>query len=301
MKQFKLLLLALFVLSSVVWADENKVSLQYGVDKNGHLTKFWAEYDSQFDTPQQESTLKKEKKLTTEEIEWADLIASRLSVWESQLDQISVPYTKIDVPRNVSVVVGNSGARDAYTYTEKFPSTIFFNVSVFVRSYGRANDNTNQDRIDRIFAHEFTHLLQHRWSEVNPYPLANPFERALTVSYKEGFGHYRSISNKWKDENGRITQHAQKTLRGLEVAFVDRMLGLKQASGEEAEVLMQGLAMGPFHKKWGALTVALWLVKESNGDDQALIKWVESGPEGILTLANIHLPEELKIKLNKGL
>ena len=79
------------------------------------------------------------------------------------------------------------------------------------------------------------------------------------------------------------------------------MILLKNASDEEAAILMKGLSMGPFSKKWGALTVALWLVKEAKGNDEKLIKWVDLGPQGIITLANNHLPEYLKVKLNDKL
>ena len=56
-----------------------------------------------------------------------------------------------------------------------------------------------------------------------------------------------------------------------------------------------------YSEKWGALTVALWFVKESAGDDKNLIKWINYGPNGILTLALKHLPVELKDSLKSSL
>jgi len=285
-------------MSNSALAKKNEITLKYGVNEDGYITNDWVEFDSNFELIFNDKTSNEEKKLTTEETEWVNLIASRINIWETQLDQISVPYGTTEIPRKVSIVVGNRGAMDAFAHPTKFPSKIFFNLSVFVKSYGSGTDEKNQNRIDRIFAHEFTHLLQHRWSKKNPYPLANHLERALTASYKEGFGHFRSISNRWKDENGQITERAEKTLKSLEVVFVERITSLIKATDEEADVLMKGLSTGPFHKKWGALTVALWLVKESNGNDEKLIKWADLGPKGVITLANIHLPKNLKLKFS---
>jgi len=282
-------------------AVENEITLKYGVDKYGYATDDWLASGSNLELPHKDVTSKQEKKLTAEEKEWVELIASRISLWETQLDKIAVPYAKTETPRKVSVVVGNRGTMDAFVHPTKFPSKIYFNLGVLVKSYGSGKDEANKNRIDRIFSHEFTHLLQHRWSKENPYPLANPLERALTDSYKEGFGHFRSISNKWKNEGGQITEHAEKTLKALEFVFVERMISLKNATDEEARVLMEGLSVGPFHRKWGALTVALWLVKESNGNDEKLIEWVDFGPKGIISLANKHLPKKLKLKLNAAL
>jgi len=301
MNASRLLLLVLILLSFSINAKENQITLKYGVNESGYVTDDWIEFDSNGQLLTIDNISNIEKKLTSEEKEWASLISSRISLWETQIDKIAVPYASTEIPRKVSIVIGNRGFMDAFAHPTRYPSKIFFNLSVFVKSYGSGSDVKNQNRIDRFFAHEFTHLLQHRWSEKNPYQLTNHLERALVGSYKEGFGHFRSISNNWKDQNGHITERAENTLKSLEVVFVDRIISLKNATDEEAAVLMKGLSMGPFNKKWGALTVALWLVKEANGNDEKLIKWADLGPKGIITLANNHLPENLKVKLNDGL
>jgi len=301
MNAIKLLFLILISLSCITNANENQITLLYGVNHSGFVTDDWLEFAENGELLTKDKRSKVVKKLTVEEKEWANLIASRIILWETQFNKIAVPYATTEIPKKVSVVVGNRGWRDAFVQPLKFPSKIFFNLSVFVKSYGSGKDLKNQNRIDRIFAHEFTHLLQDRWSHKNPYQLTNHIERALVGAYKEGFGHFRSISNKWKDKNGHITEHAEKTLKSLEVVFVDRMILLKDATDDEATILMKGLSMGPFNKKWGALTVALWLVKEAKGNDEKLIKWVDLGPQGIITLANNHLPDKLKEKLNTAL
>ena len=110
----------------------------------------------------------------------------------------------------------------------------------------------------------------------------------------EGIGHYRSLSNKWRTNDGIITKHSESALVSLEQEFVKRLSALKNASNEEVNELMRNITMGRFDKKWGALTVALWYVKESKGDDIKLKKWIDFGPEGILKLAQKYLPEKLK-------
>ncbi len=63
-------------------------------------------------------------------------------------------------------------------------------------------------------------------------------------------------------------------------------------------VYIEGNILGPFNTKWGALTVALWSVKEAKGNDGNLTKWVVLGPKGIIALANNHLSKDLKVKFN---
>lgn len=86
-------------------------------------------------------------------------------------------------------------------------------------------------------------------------------------------------------------------LAELQPIFVERLLALEDAGEEEAVHLLQGLSSGPFARKWGALTSALWFVQEARGDDVGLQPWVEAGPWGILDLADKYFPNELRDKL----
>ncbi|HJO92742.1 MAG TPA: hypothetical protein QF753_05020 [Victivallales bacterium] len=63
---------------------------------------------------------------------------------------------------------------------------------------------------------------------------------------------------------------------------------------------MKGLSDAPFTKKWGAVTVALWLRLETKGNNKKLTPWIEKGPEGILLLAQKYLPPKEKEKLFKN-
>jgi hypothetical protein len=96
-----------------------------------------------------------------------------------------------------------------------------------------------------------------------------------------------------------LTPHAREVLARLEPIFVERLSALPYANEKDIPNLMQGLSMGPFDRKWGALTVALWLAQEAAGDDRNLQKWVEAGPTGVLSLAEKYLPEELRRKISK--
>jgi len=301
MHKVKFLLVAITAISVSVLAKENKIILSDAVDKSGYISEEWIEVRANREVFTTEHLSKKEKKLTAEEMTWAKLIASRVRTWQTQLDQIAIPFSSLEIPRELSIVIGNRGTDDAFVYGNKLDSKVYFNVNVMTREYGDGKNEVNKERIDRIFAHEYTHLLQKRRSIKTPYKMNSNLDRALIATYKEGFAHYRSISTKWKDNNGFITEHGEKALKYLENAFVERIISLKDATSDETKILMKDLSRGPFHKKWGALTVALWLTKESKGNDKKLVDWVDSGPQGILVLANKYLPEELRLKLNNEL
>lgn len=293
MTLWKLALGCLLLLSTSALAYNNKLELKYGIDKSGNSNGHWIAYDPKTGLMSTKYDEKLSKKLTLQETQWADLIASRLTTWASRLDTIAIPFSKTKPIRQVTIVLGNVGDRDAFAHPTVYPQHVFFNLSKLESNYGSALLDKNKVRIDRFFAHEYTHLLQHRRSLKSPYPLDSYVEQALTIAYKEGFGHFHSISDKWKDQSGGITPHALEKLAVLEVEFVKRMVALKSANEQEAAMLMQGISTGRFDKKWGALTVALWLTKEANGNDSLLVKWVDSGPRGLMLLADKHLPDHL--------
>lgn len=81
------------------------------------------------------------------------------------------------------------------------------------------------------------------------------------------------------------------------MGFVERLSALEHATEDEAAVLMEGRSSGPFDQKWGALTVALRLAQEAERDDRRLQRWVDAGPEGVLGLARLYLPEDLRSRI----
>lgn len=232
-----------------------------------------------------------QKTLSAEETAWANLIKTKMPVWAAMTNSLAIPFRAITPPGTVTILLGNPGGEDAFVYKD---STICFDLNRLHHEYGDALTAINIDRIDRFFAHEFTHVLHKAWRKQHPVELESPFDDALWDCLTEGLGNYRSLSDKWVTENGTLTDHARVVLSRLQPVFVQRISALRHAGDEEAAKLMEGLSMGPFEQKWGALTVALWLAQEAQGDDANLQKWVEAGPEGILTLAQKYLPGELK-------
>jgi hypothetical protein len=299
----KLLLSTLFITSISCSNPTQKyqITFEQGVDEYGFPTKVWIDViRDQFSKEEFDQFINTKKELSDSEIEWANLIQSKLPFWEKQFEYLAIPFSGIQIPNKISVVAGNFGKVDAFA-SQEFETKIFLNLSVLVREYGNAATQENKDRIDRLFAHEFTHLLHYQWFKKNPYIPVTPLDKALEKCLVEGIGHYRSISHKWQDKNGHITDHAEKTLISLEPVFVQKFIAINNATETEAAELMKNLSMGRFSEKWGALTVALWFVKESVGDDKNLIKWINYGPNGILTLALKHLPLDLKVSLKNGL
>ena len=124
-----------------------------------------------------------------------------------------------------------------------------------------------------------------------------PLERALWACLAEGLGNYRSLSPRWFEAGGGLSEHARDVLGRLEPIFVERLAALASATDANSDGLMQGLSMGPFEEKWGALPVALWLASETAEDPGALAAWIERGSRGVLVLARRHLPADLAARL----
>jgi hypothetical protein len=204
--------------------------------------------------------------LTKEELLCAELIERRAVLWPDHIENLRIPFPGISPPGVQSL-------------------------------YGSAGSPSNTDRIDRFFAHEFTHLLHREWRKIKQPTIESPLEQALWACLTEGLGNYRSLSARWTDVQGDLSPHAKEVLSRLQSVLVDRLSALEHASADEADSLMQGLSMGSFEEKWGALPVALWLALEAKDDDRALQKWVESGPWGIVDLATKHLPKDLANRL----
>ena len=232
--------------------------------------------------------------LTTEQNDWLTLISSRLDEWQLQTTELARPFPDIQPPPSLDVLLGNTGGEDAFNPSGRL---IAFDLGRLQDEYGTARDPENADRIDRFFAHEYTHVLHKIWRKDRGLKLESPLERALWGCLTEGLGNYRSLSARWQRPNGRLSPHAEEVRARLGPILVSRLDALQTATDDEAAGLMRGLSMGPFEDKWGALPVALWLSEEVRRDDAALAKWIERGPWGVLDLAAIHLPDDLARKL----
>lgn len=265
--------------------------VQSGVEKDGRPTEAWIDaVRDRHDAAMVARLAEEENTLAPEERLWADVIARKRATWTGWIDSLSIPFRQVEPPDTVFILLGNAGGEDAFTFEE---ATIGFDLSKLHAIYGSATAPENDDRIDRFFAHEMTHVLHKAWQKKHGVAPASPLEYALWDCLVEGIGNYRSLSSKWVSKDGVLTSHAEATLAELQPVFVERLVALADAGDAEAAPLLEGLSSGPFAKKWGALTTALWLAQEARGEEARLQPWIEAGPWGILDLADKYLPEAL--------
>lgn len=271
--------------------------MRSGTSEDGTITPEWKEAIRHWHEEEALAAIVANPKRRSEyEIRWARHIAERVGDWQGMIESLRIPFVGVEPPEIVTVLLGNQGGNDAFVFS---PSTICFDLSRLYEEYGDTTETVNGPRIDRFFAHEFTHVMHKAWAKKNNLQLRTPLGTALWECLTEGLGNYRSLSEKWVNGRGELTPHAREVLAGLEPIFVERLCALPHASEKDLPNLMQGLSIGPFDRKWGAVTVALWLAQEAAGDDRNLRKWVEAGPTGVFALADKYLPEGLREKMPK--
>lgn len=221
---------------------------------------------------------------------WVDAIRGRLRYWTARLPELAEPFEPVTLPESVRIVLGNRGGDDAFTHD---PTTIGFDLARLVAEYGDATTDENRERVDRLFDHEFTHILQKAWLPEHPQPGATPFELALIEMWTEGLGNYRSMSERWQATRGTYSRVARGTLEDLEPVLIERLTALACATPEQARPLVADLSRGPFNRKWGALPVALWIDAETSVSPDAPRRFVQEGVAGLLALAARRLPPAL--------
>lgn len=271
------------------------LALHVGQHADGAATDQWLNAARKFNDDDQIQILKSVRRpFTAEEAGWQELIASRLDKWQQMTPGLLQPFGEIRPPALVGVLIGNVGASDAFIAD---PTVIAFDLSQLLKAYKAASLPVNADRIDRIFAHEYTHVLHKIWRRERGLELESPLEVALWACLTEGVGNLRSLSARWRNSDGSLSEHSEMVLDRLTPVFVSRLKAIESATADEAEELMQGLSMAPFEEKWGALPVALWLAAETASDENELSIWIERGPWGVIELANRHLPQHLAVQL----
>lgn len=221
---------------------------------------------------------------------WVDAIRSRLRYWTDRIPALTAPFEPVTLPESLRIVLGNRGGDDAFTHD---PTTIGFDLSRLADEYGNASSAENLGRIDRLFEHEYTHLLHKAWAPAHPQPGETPFELALVEMWTEGLGNYRSMSERWRATAGNYSRPARNALDDLTPVLVERLTALACATPEQARPLTADLARGPFEKKWGALPVALWLDAEASTSPESLRRFVQEGVAGLTALAARRLPPPL--------
>lgn len=235
--------------------------------------------------------------LTADQSGWDSLVRSRRAAWEAMALPLMGLYAPAAPPPRVRIVMGNRGTEDAFTAG---PGTIGFDLSSLVLVYGSAHDQANIDRIDRFFRHEFNHILQKAWLSAHPWKTSRSIDYALFDVWAEGLGNYYSLSDRWVTSDGKLTEMGRRTLEDLEPRFVERFTALACADSGSAGPLLKGLSSGPFGKKWGAVSAALWLATEPAPVDSALRRLILAGPAGVWDLAERHLSGTLKVAIGEA-
>ena len=246
-----------------------------------------------------DSISKVKKPLTIEENDWHQLIKSRADQWVLNRDSLQVPFSGRKIKDTTYVLLGNQGGDDAFSYQDQ---TVCFDLTALQKAYGSAKKKVNTNRIDRIFAHEYTHLLSKEWAKKNNQKLETYKDRILWECMYEGVGMYRSMSAKWFPEGDSLSEISAKTFETLYPIFTERLTTIetsKNLSEEDQIRLHKNLSRGSMKKKWGALPVAVWLAMEADGDDKNLIPWINMGPKALIPLAKKHLTGKDKIKFEK--
>jgi len=241
------------------------------------------------------------KQIKKEEQGWIHLIESKASKWNAFRDSLKVPFQNIKLKDTITVLLGYQGGDDAFTYKNQ---TICLDVNALNKAYGSAKKPANDNRINRIFAHKFTHLLHKRWAKKNNLELNTFKDQILWECVTEGFGMYRSMSAKWFPVGDSLSLISNNTFKDLYPKFTKKFIKVSTQSNltsEEENNLHANLSRGSMKKKWGALPVAVWLALEAKGNDKNLVKWVNKGPDAIILLAEKYLKKESKIAFDKFL
>lgn len=241
-----------------------------------------------------------ERALTKEETEWYELVDSRAPQWNQLKDSLKVPFGDVYINDTTHVYLGYQGYDDAFTYKHQ---TICLNLTALVREYGSAKRAKNEIRVNRFFAHEYTHLLSKEWARQTEQNLKTYKDSILWECMFEGLGMYRSMSDKWFPKKDSLSMVASKTFETLYPIFTERLIAIETSdslSKADKIKLHKNLSRGSMKKKWGALPVAVWLAMESNGNDKNLIPWVKMGPKALIPLAKKHLTGASKTRFEKA-
>lgn len=270
------------------------VIIKQGVE-NDQLTQDWLNTLITRESKEYIDSLSKlSRPYTEEEFDWLKLMQSRTTEWNAIRDSINAPFGDIEISDSIYVLLGYRGVDDGFTYQHQ---TICFDITALQRAYGSALKPVNTNRIDRLFAHEYTHLLSKKWMKDNNWEAKTFRDNILWECWYEGFGMYRSMSAKWFPVGDSLSIISNETFQTLYPMFVEKMVTMDTSStltNDQREWIQHSLSSGSMKKKWGALPVGVWLAMEAKGNDENLQYWLNKGPEGVPELALKHLPEKYR-------
>ncbi len=290
-----LALLLLVATAATVVGQVPAIDLAIGVDGNGRATPKWREMIAKHASPEKFREVEPlSKPFTPEELAWVRMIEGRVPRWKLEIPILAAPFRPINAP-DAQIVLGNRGGDDAFTHD---PHTIGFDVERLRALYGSGSSDSNALLMDRLFRHEYTHLLQKAWVVQHPLDTTTPLRSALADMWLEGMGNFYSLGDTWRQENGKDSSKANDALRVLEPRLLSRLAALACATADNAQGVMKGLSSGPFDHKWGAVPVALWLERESS-NPEFLHNFVAGGADGIWEVASRNVAPGLKPQLEE--
>ena len=258
--------------------------------RNNKISDEWADaLESRMDKSRIDSFKSITRELTVKETAWQKLIESKLNKWNSFRDSLAIPFQNIVLHDTIYVLLGYLGNDDGFTFRRQ---TVCLDLTALQNAYGDANLPENDNRVDRIYAHEYTHLLHKEWALKNKYEPSTFKDSILWECLYEGIGMYRSLNPKWLPVNGTLPTITTSTLEDLCAVFTERLIIIESGTTftEEEKVMLQAnLSRGQVNKKWGAFPVAIWLSLEAEGKDENLIYWINKGPEAVIHLAAKYL------------
>lgn len=238
-----------------------------------------------------DSIISVKRELNSAEAAWQQLILSKKEKWNTIRDSIGVPFAGIELSSTIFVMLGCHGEDDGFTYKQQ---SVCLDLSALQKNYGAATLPENNARIDRIFAHEYTHLLHKEWARKNKLQLKTFADNILWECIYEGIGMYRSLSAKWLPVNGSLPAITNETMNELTPIFIQKINKIIASSTltiQEKDMLQSNLSRGPVTKKWGAFPVAIWLLLEAKGYERNLIPVLDKGLAAVPYLANKYLPQ----------
>ena len=229
-----LLALTIAAMPGATFADDAGIEIVTGVTETGRATPEWqAMIRKRLPDDAFEVVRELEKPLTGNERAWANMIRARAAQWKAETAALADVFRPIKAP-DALIVLGNRGGEDAFTHD---PHTIGFDLERLHALYGAAASAENQARMDRFFRHEYTHLLQKAWFVEHPVPLDSPLGRTLTEIFTEGMGNYHSLSDSWRNQNGKAAEKTLETLALLEPRFIARLAATACTTEETAAEL----------------------------------------------------------------
>lgn len=231
------------------------------------------------------------KAVTTSEKNWKQMIELKAIKWNSFRDSLSILFPSIKLDDSIYILTGYGGNDDGFTYGLQ---TVCLDLTALQREYGSSDLPENDSRIDRIFAHEYTHLLHKAWAVKTNQQLLTFKDSILWECLYEGLGMYRSFSARWLPVQRKLPDITVNSLGELYPVFslhIKTVTSGIELTPDEKKLIGMNLSRGSVNKKWGAFPVGIWLALEANGDDQNLVSWIEMGPEAVIELSKKYIRE----------